>query len=96
MNINKASWEELREKIELSLKEDSNITNVIINYQVKETSKSKNLVDFKNYQIEALQKKVFEQDRKISTLETYIFELIDKDCPEEYKGIVKNQLLKTD
>ena len=56
----------------------------------------KDLVDFKNYQIEALQKKVFEQDRKISTLETYIFELIDKDCPEEYKGIVKNELLKTD
>lgn len=56
----------------------------------------KDLVDFKNYQIEALQNKVFEQDRQISTLETYIFELIDKDCPEEYKGIVKNQLLKTD
>lgn len=56
----------------------------------------KDLVDFKNYQIEALQKKVFEQDRKISTLETYIFELVDKDCPEEYKGIVKNELLKTD
>ena len=55
----------------------------------------KDLVDFKNYQIEALQNKVFEQDRQISTLETYIFELIDKDCPEEYKGIVKNQLLKT-
>ena len=46
MNINKASWEELREKIELSLKEDSNITNVIINYQVKETSKSKNILTF--------------------------------------------------
>ena len=56
----------------------------------------KDLVDFKNYQIEALQNKVFEQDRQISTLETYIFELIDKDCPEEYKGIVKNELLKTD
>ena len=56
----------------------------------------KDLVDFKNYQIEALQNKVSEQDRQISTLETYIFELVDKDCPEEYKGIVKNQLLKTD
>ena len=56
----------------------------------------KDLVDFKNYQIEALQNKVFEQDRQISTLETYVFELIDKDCPEEYKGIIKNELLKTD
>jgi hypothetical protein len=55
----------------------------------------KDLVDFKNYQIEALQCKVFEQEKKISILETYIFELIDKDCPEEYKGIVKNELLKT-
>jgi len=56
----------------------------------------KDLVDFKNYQIEALQSKVFEQERKLSILETYIFELIDKDCPEEYKVIVKNELLKTD
>ena len=56
----------------------------------------KDLVDFKNYQIEALQNKVSEQDRKILTLETYIFELIDKDCPEEYKGIVRTELLKTD
>ena len=56
----------------------------------------KDLVDFKNYQIEALQNKVFEQDRQISTLETYIFELIDNDCPEEYRLIIKNELLKTD
>ena len=46
MNINKASWEEVREKIELSLQEDSNITNVIINYQIKETIKSKNILTF--------------------------------------------------
>ena len=46
MNINKASWEEIREKIELSLQEDSNITNVIINYQVRETTKSKNILTF--------------------------------------------------
>ena len=46
MNINKASWEEVREQIELSLHEDSNITNVIINYQVRETSKSKNILTF--------------------------------------------------
>ena len=56
----------------------------------------KDLVDFKNYQIEALQSKVFEQERRISILETYIFELIDKDCPEEYKNIVKSELLKTE
>jgi|SouAtlMetagenome_1021521.scaffolds.fasta_scaffold27769_3 hypothetical protein len=46
MNINKASWDEVREQIELSLQEDSNITNVIVNYQVRETSKSKNILTF--------------------------------------------------
>ena len=56
----------------------------------------KDLVDYKNYRIDALQKKVFELERKTSTLETYIFELTDKDCPEEYKNIVKHELLKTD
>ena len=46
MNINKASWDEVREQIELSLQKDSNITNVIINYQVRETTKSKNILTF--------------------------------------------------
>tara|TARA_B110000902_G_scaffold50089_1_gene57348 strand:+ start:482 stop:706 length:225 start_codon:yes stop_codon:yes gene_type:complete len=72
------------------------LLNKIVIYLSKQIIIMKDLVDFKNYQIEALQKKVFEQDRKISTLETYVFELIDKDCPEEYKLIVQNQLLKTD
>lgn len=56
----------------------------------------KDLVDFKNYQIEALQKKLFEQEKRIATLETYIFELADVDCPNEYKKIVTTELLKTD
>ena len=72
------------------------LLNKIVIHLSKQIIIMKDLVDFKNYQIEALQNKVFEQDRQISTLETYIFELIDKDCPEEYKGIVKNELLKTD
>ncbi len=56
----------------------------------------KDLLDFKNHRIEALQSKMFDLEQKIGILETYIFELTDKDCPEEYKKIVKNQLLKTD
>lgn len=56
----------------------------------------KDLVDFKNARIESLQKKVFEQEKQIAILETYIFELTDLDCPDEYKKIVKKQLLKTD
>lgn len=56
----------------------------------------KDLLDFKNAQITALQKKVFELETRLSTYETYIFELTDKDCPTQYKDIVKNELLKTD
>jgi|TARA_R110000824_G_scaffold114462_5_gene265009 hypothetical protein len=56
----------------------------------------KDLLDFKNAQITALQKKVFELETKLATYETYIFELTDKDCPTLYKDIVKNELLKTD
>lgn len=54
----------------------------------------KDLIDFKNSQIKALQKKVFELESKIGNYETYIFELTDKDCPNEYKQIIKNELLK--
>jgi len=56
----------------------------------------KDLLDFKNAQITALQKKVFELETRVSTYETYIFELTDKDCPTQYKDIVKNELLKTE
>jgi len=56
----------------------------------------KDLLDFKNAKITALQKKVFELETKVCNYETYIFELTDKDCPTEYKQIVKNELLKTE
>ena len=56
----------------------------------------KDLLDFKNAQITALQKKVFELEIRVSTYKTYIFELTDKDCPTQYKDIVKNEILKTD
>lgn len=56
----------------------------------------KDLIDFKNAQINALQKRLFELETKVGEYETYIFELTDKDCPQEYKQIVKNELLKTE
>ena len=56
----------------------------------------KDLIDFKNARIEALQNKLFQQEQRIANLETYIFELTDKDCPEYYKRIIKNELLKTE
>jgi uncharacterized coiled-coil protein SlyX len=54
----------------------------------------KGLVEFKNAQIEALQNAVAEQDKTIMQLETYIFELTDKDSPEEYKAVIRNEVFK--
>jgi len=55
----------------------------------------KDLLDFKNNRIEAMQTEIFRQQQRIDILETYIFELTDESCPQEYKKIVKNELLKT-
>ena len=41
MEVNKAAWEKLRKQIEYHTEQDSEITDVHINYQVKET-KNKN------------------------------------------------------
>jgi len=56
----------------------------------------KDLIDFKNAQITALQKRLFELETKVGNYETYIFELTDENYPTEYKQIVKNELLKTE
>jgi len=34
--INNAAWEKLKKQIEYHLKEDSNLTDIKINYQIKE------------------------------------------------------------
>ncbi len=52
----------------------------------------KDLIDYKNMQIDALQKELFKTSQKISNLETFIFELCDKDCPSSYKDIVKKEV----
>jgi len=52
----------------------------------------KDLVDYKNMQIDALQKELFKATQKITNLETFIFELCDKDCPSAYKDIVKKDV----
>lgn len=46
MEINKESWEQVRLAIEHNLKLDNNITDVTINYQIKETNKIKNILTF--------------------------------------------------
>jgi hypothetical protein len=44
------------------------------------------LVDFKNAQVESLQKRVL-------LLETYLLEVTDKDCPSEYRRIIRKEIL---
>ena len=51
------------------------------------------LYSFKNMQIEALQNELFKSKKRITNLETFIFELCDEDCPESYKDIVKKEVL---
>jgi len=51
------------------------------------------LYSFKNMQIDALQRELFKANKKITNLETFIFELCDEDCPIAYKDIVKKEVL---
>ena len=53
---------------------------------------AKVLVDFKEKKIESLQKENLELKTKLSKLETFIIELTDEDCPNEYKQIVLKEL----
>jgi len=50
------------------------------------------LLTFKDMRIEAMADAMSEKDKRISELETYIFELCDKDCPFDYKLVVKGQV----
>ena len=52
----------------------------------------KDIITFKNAQIEALQNVVADNDKYIMQLETFIFELTDKDSPEEYKQVIRNEI----
>lgn len=44
--------------------------------------------------VEALLNEINKKDKRIQELETYIFELCDKDCPAEYKHVVKTEVFK--
>jgi len=52
------------------------------------------LVDFKNAQIKALQESNAQQEATIAILETWIFELTDENCPNDYKRVLRTELLK--
>ena len=53
------------------------------------------LLTFKEMRIEAMSDALAEKDKRISELETYIFELCDKNCPNDYKMVIKNQVFES-
>jgi len=57
----------------------------------------KDLLDYNRFRLEALQAQICKLEHHISTLETYVFELADDECPEAYKTIIKQEMynLKT-
>ena len=52
----------------------------------------KDLLDYYRFRMEAMQEQICRLESHIQVLETYIFELADLECPEEYKKIVKQEL----
>ena len=52
----------------------------------------KDLLDFNRYRIEVMQSKICELENKLSKLQTFCFEVLDEECPEEYKTIVKKEI----
>lgn len=51
-----------------------------------------NLMSFKEARIEALLNELNKKNQRIQQLETYIFELCDRNCPEEYKHVVQQEV----
>ena len=56
----------------------------------------KDLVEFKNAQIGALQQELAKSRERNIQLETWVFELCDRDCPAEYKEVIINEFNKLD
>jgi hypothetical protein len=54
------------------------------------------LISYLNARIYALEEANFLLRERESELTTYIYELIDKDCPEDYKRVIKNEVFNND
>jgi hypothetical protein len=52
----------------------------------------KDLLDYNRFRLEAMQEQICKLESQIQILETYIFELADLECPDEYKTIIKQEL----
>tara|TARA_R110000822_G_C15123920_1_gene474323 strand:- start:571 stop:729 length:159 start_codon:yes stop_codon:yes gene_type:complete len=46
MNLSEETWSNLKKEIETSISKDSNITDVIVNYQLKESKGTKNILTY--------------------------------------------------
>jgi hypothetical protein len=55
---------------------------------------SHDLLSYKEARIEALLQKIKDLELENEKLATYIYELCDKDCPNDYKKIVKQDVFK--
>jgi len=51
-----------------------------------------NLMSFKEARIEALLNELNKKNQRIQQLETYIFELCDKECPDAYKHVIQQEV----
>lgn len=51
-----------------------------------------NLMSFKEARIEALLNELNKKNKRIQQLETYVFELCDPSCPNEYKHVVQQEV----
>ena len=60
MKLNNAAWQQLKDRIEVFLEIDSNITDVMINYQIKIADK-----EVKNY----LKMDIKIEDEKVQTIQ---------------------------
>ena len=49
-------------------------------------------MSFLQARIKALMNKNKEQEETIQQLQTYIFELLDNDCPQIYKDVIKKEV----
>ena len=57
----------------------------------------KHFYDLSSYftmRISALEKNNREYTEEIDRLRTFLFEVCDPDCPNEYKGIVRKEIVK--
>lgn len=51
-----------------------------------------NLMSFKEARIEALLNELNKKNKRIQQLETFVFELINDECPDWYKDVVKKEV----